>query len=359
MGEVLALNPIIRELVKNYNLILTTVTDTGKTVAERNYGHLGVKVYYLPFDLDYAIRRFLRKTKPKALLIAETELWPNLILVTSRYIPVALINGRLSDRSYRRYHRFRFIFREILQRFTFIALQEELYQDRFLSLGIKRDKIFITGNLKFDLIIEEKSFPKLEFLKRPIIIAGSTHPPEEELILKAFLDVVKEGTLILVPRHPQRFDEVEYLIKREKPEDTAFFRYSLLREMEGCIPHHQRAILLFDEMGLLKALYSISDIAIIGGSFIPHGGQNPLEAIYWEKPVITGPHMENFPFVEEFQRVCGLLKVSKEELPRAIKSLLDDRAFAKEVATKGYNLWIKKRGATEKTLELIRNLLNS
>lgn len=355
VGEILALNNLIQKLKPQYNLILTTVTDTGREVAERAYGNSGVRVFYLPFDLKFALKNFLSRINPKALIIAETEIWPNLIWVVSQHIPVVLINGRLSPNSFRRYHKFRFFFKPLLQKLTFLAVQEERYKEYFISLGVNQERIFVTGNLKFDLSLEEKPFPELQHLKRPIIIGGSTHAPEEEYLLKAFLEVVAEGTLILAPRHPQRFEEVEKLIINNLTNKIGFLKYSKITATEKI--NKKRIVLLVDRMGLLGSLYRICDIAVIGGSFIPHGGQNPLEALYWNKPVIVGPYTENFPFVEEFVRKGGILRVNVTDLSKTLKELLEYPESAQRIASIGHQLWLEKRGATDKTIELLKKFL--
>lgn len=356
VGEILALAPLLEKLASSYNILLTTITDTGKKVALERYRHLPIRVYYLPFDLKCLVKNFIKKISPKALLITETELWPNLIITASKFMPIALINGRMSDRSFKGYLRLKRFFKPLLERFTLMALQEEKYRSFFQALGAKPERIFVTGNMKFDLQPVAKDFPELENLPKPIIIAGSTHDPEEVLITQAFLKISKGGTLILVPRHPERYTEVEEKTKALLPKDIAFSRYSEISP-QGLNKTQKGLILLFDKMGFLSSLYRIGDIAIIGGSFIPHGGQNPLEALYWQKPVITGPHMENFPFVREFVEKGGVIQVTAENLSFYLDELLTYPEKAKAIAKRGYELLQEKRGSTEKTLKLLKTYL--
>lgn len=356
VGEILALAPLLEKLTSSYNVLLTTITDTGKKVALERYRHLPVRVYYLPFDLKCLVKNLIKKISPKALLITETELWPNLIMTASKFMPIALINGRMSDRSFKGYLRLKRFFKPLLERFTLMALQEEKYRSFFQALGAKPERIFVTGNMKFDLQPVAKDFPELENLPKPIIIAGSTHDPEEVLITQVVLKISKGGTLILVPRHPERYTEVEAKIKALLPKDIAFSRYSEISP-QGLIKTQKALILLFDKMGFLSSLYRIGDLAIIGGSFIPHGGQNPLEALYWQKPVITGPHMENFPFVREFVEKGGLIQVTVENLSFYLDELLTNPEKAKAIAKRGYELLQEKRGATEKTFKLLKTYL--
>ncbi len=354
VGEILSLNPLIQELIKDYNLILTTITDTGKRVGESHYGPYPVKIYYLPFDLPFTLKNFLKVLSPKALLITETELWPNLINIVYQKIPVALINGRLSEKSFKNYKKFKFFFQKLLKRLSFIAVQEEIYKERFEKLGVNPEKIKVVGNLKFDLILSPKEYIELKKVPSPIIIAGSTHQSEEELILRAFLKVFPTGTLFLVPRHPQRLSEVEDLIKKHLKGKEKFLKFSELWTKEV---HTFRAVILVDLMGILATLYRYCDLAIIGGSFLPHGGQNPLEALYWGKPVLIGPYTENFPFVKEFLEKGGLLQIKAKELERVFLEFLKDPQSFTKIGERGFLLLQEKKGATPRTLELIRKLL--
>ncbi|MFN3406650.1 MAG: 3-deoxy-D-manno-octulosonic acid transferase [Caldimicrobium sp.] len=356
LGEVLAIAPLVEELSKKYNIILTTITDTGREVALKRFKPSYIKVFYLPFDYPFLIKRFIRKTKAKALLLTETELWPNLILTASILIPLGLINGRLSQKSFKRYKWIKIFLKELFNRFVFFAVQEEEYGKRFKALGASSEKIKVVGNLKFDLSIPAVSFKELEVLPRPIIIAGSTHHPEEELILKIFKESVKRGTLILVPRHPERFELVEKLILSIIEEGEIYLRYSKLKATSVAMKS-SKVIVLFDVMGKLSSLYRICDLAIIGGSFIPHGGQNPLEALYWKKPVIIGPHSENFPFVSELVKVGGIVQTTAENLKKVFEDLLNHPEKAKNLSEKGYTFFSKKRGALERTLKLIEDYL--
>lgn len=356
VGEVLSLTPLLKVLSQSYNLVITTITDTGKFVAERRFAGLPVKVYYLPFDLPCPLRRFYKRIRPKALLITETELWPNLIKIISGHIPIALINGRISEGSFKNYFRFRFFFRPLLENMTFLAVQEEVYAERLKALGLNPEKIQVVGNLKFELSPEIKDFVDLETLPRPLIIAGSTHPPEEELILRAFFEAASEGTLVLVPRHPERFPEVEKIIMNHLPGSDFFAKYSTLKggTLKRLSP---RGVILFDEMGALASLYRICDLAILGGSFLPRGGQNPLEAIYWKKAVIMGPYTDNFPFVKEFTEKRGLIQIDPGELVQTLRELLEFPEKRHNLGERAYALLQQKRGALSRTVKLIEERL--
>ncbi len=342
VGEVLAISPLIESLIESYNIILTTITATGRAVAEKRFFHLPVKIYYLPLDLKFSLLNFLKKSEARALLITETELWPNLIKTISEKIPVALINGRISEKSFKKYKLIKFFLKPLLNKLNFLAVQEEIYAERLRSLGVNPEKIKVVGNLKFDISIPERDFKELENLPKPIIIAGSTHSPEEEIITRSFLNALSKGSLIIVPRHPERFDEVASLISKLLPKDTEFFRYSLIKNSSRSF-NQSRVILLFDEMGVLASLYKIGDLAIIGGSFIPHGGQNPLEAIFWKKPVLTGPYMENFPFIEEFVKEGAIVQTSSEDLSQALEYILKNENLIQNMSERAYQIFQNKR----------------
>jgi len=356
VGEVIAISSLIKSLAKEYDILLSTITDTGNQVASQRFKDLPVKIIYLPLDCPFAIKRTLRTFNPSALLIAETEIWPNLILTSSKKIPVFLINARISDKSFRRYKKIKFFLKPILSSFSLIAVQDEKYKNRFKDLGAPEDKIVVTGNTKFDIEIPYISFLWENLVPRPIIVAGSTHFPEEKLITETFLKIPISSSLFIVPRHPERYKEVERIINSmiDEKNEIGFYKLS---ELPLDMRSYFKIIILVDQMGILGSLYRIADIAIIGGSFIPHGGQNPLEAIYWKKPVIFGPSMENFPFIEEFLERGACLQTEKEELKDLLEDLLKNPDKRIELGEKAYQILKQKTGATEKILSLLKSYL--
>jgi len=356
VGEVIAISSLIKSLAKEYDILLSTITDTGNQVASQRFKDLPVKIIYLPLDCPFAIKRTLRTFNPSALLIAETEIWPNLILISSKKIPVFLINARISDKSFRRYKKIKFFLKPILSSFSLIAVQDEIYKERFKDLGASEDKIVVTGNTKFDIEIPYISFLWENLIPRPIILAGSTHFPEEKLITETFLKIPIPSSLLIVPRHPERYKEVERTINSmiDEKNEIGFYKLS---ELPLDIKDFSKVIILVDQMGILGSLYRIADIAIIGGSFIPHGGQNPLEAIYWEKPVIFGPSMENFPFIKEFLERGACLQVKEEKLKDLLEDLLKHPNKRAQLGKRAYQIFKQKTGATEKILNLLKTYL--
>jgi 3-deoxy-D-manno-octulosonic-acid transferase len=366
LGEVKAITKFLELAMQEFNICLTTTTETGRTFAEKLMKeNPNFKVYYSPFDLKFVIKKFLKKINPAALVLVETEIWPNMIYISSNYMPVFLINARLSDKSFKRYKTLSFFFKPILNKISAICVQNENYLHKFKSLGVIPDKLYLTGNLKFDITIPFIKFEELDILKRPIIIAGSTHEGEEKIILTSFLQIKEASSLLLVPRHPERFEKVYKLCQKFIDADDVFvFKYSELlknkpQEMLKNRQEGKKMVIVVDKIGILASLYRIADVAIIGGSFIPHGGQNPLEAIYWKVPVIVGPYMENFPFVVEFVKERAILQTSPEGLTEAIHVVLKDKKYKEELVEKAYAMFMRLTGGSKKTLEIINSFLKA
>ncbi len=358
VGEVIAVSSLIKKLSQEYEILLSTITDTGQKVAAQRFKDFSVTIIYLPFDIPSVIERTIKTFNPKALILTETELWPNLIWIASKKFPVILINGRLSDKSFAGYKKLKFFMEPIIRKLTLICIQNESYRYRFIKLGAHEEKLYVTGNLKFDIELEKMNFEWENDIPKPVILAGSTHYPEEEMILEVFLNLKLKGTLLIAPRHPERFEEVRILI--EKKLSTMKRKISLFKLSEFCSKlkdDNEANIILVDKIGILGSLYRICDIAIIGGSFIPHGGQNPLEPAYWKKPIICGPHMNNFPFIEEFAKEKACLIIDKASFPEIMKKLISDSEFSQNLGRKAHEILQRNRGAAEKTLELLNNLI--
>lgn len=358
VGEVSAVSRLIKELSSKYEIILSTITDTGQKIANERFKNCNVKVIYMPFDIPFAINKALKHFKPLAVILTETELWPNLIRIASKKMPVILVNGRMSDKSFNGYSRIKFFIKPLLERLSLLCVQEEQYRDKFLHLGAEKQKIQVTGNMKFDIELKEIHYPWENSITRPVILAGSTHEPEEEIILDAFLKLNINGTLMIAPRHPERFEEVENLIKRKIADSNREISFSKITEIPSLHSSQSlTSIVLVDQIGILGSLYRICDIAIIGGSFIPHGGQNPLEPAYWRKPIISGPYMHNFPFIEEFLKHKACIMSDKTSLPEILRELIENSELRQTTGNKAYQLFISKSGATEKTLRLLNRLI--
>ncbi len=359
VGEVIAVSNLIKKLTSKYDIVLSTITDTGQKVARDRFKDCSVNVIYMPFDIPCAINKTLKHFNPSFVMLTETELWPNLMRIVSQNLPLMLINGRLSEKSYKGYGKIKFFIKPLLNKFSIICVQEDGYRERFINLGADQSKIYVTGNMKFDIELEKIVFTWEDRIPHPVIVAGSTHESEEEIILDAFLKLNMPVSLLIAPRHPERFENVEGLIKRKI---KSLANYNIFFSRLSGLPSDlnlssSACIILVDQMGILGSLYRVSDIAIIGGSFIPHGGQNPLEPAYWQKPIICGPHMHNFPFIEQFLTEKACLMADENSLLNIMKELVKNAELRELIGDKAYQLFLAKSGATEKTIKLIQTLI--
>jgi 3-deoxy-D-manno-octulosonic-acid transferase len=366
VGEVMAAIPLLKKIREKYpskGIMLSTITDTGQKIARERVPE-STMVFYLPFDIPIILKRVFKRKKPELLITIETELWPNLFRVSRQYgSPVILLNGRISEKSFKGYKKVSFFVQEVLSNVALFCMQSETYAERISNIGVDELKIKVLGNFKFD-IKPPSGIPEWsERMKGPVLIGGSTHEGEEEFLLSVYMKLKKDFpdlNLILAPRHPERFKNVEdllrskglYFIKR-----SAFIASnppspSLVKGGEGGI------IILLDTVGELSAVYGISDIAIIGKSFKGHGGQNPLEPAYWGKPIVCGPHMENFPFIKDFFREGAALEVNEDSLYSKLRELLLSPEKAKDIGLKSQQLYKKNTGAVERAMEVIAGYIN-
>jgi 3-deoxy-D-manno-octulosonic-acid transferase len=317
VGESIAAAPLVRELLVRYPQLPITITCMTPTGSERIQALFGGAEYagrvqhcYLPYDLPWAAARFLDQVQPKLAVIMETELWPNHIhQCGKRGIPVALANARLSERSARGYARLKGVTAPMLAELDLIAVQTSTEAERFRSLGARPECVEVTGSIKFDLHIDPELLSRAAALReqwqaqeRPIWIAASTHAGEDEIILAAHRELLKqrpEALLILVPRHPERFNAVFELCQRQG--------FSTRRRSSGEAVAAGDQLLLGDTMGELLFLYALADSAFVGGSLVANGGHNLLEPAALGKPVLSGPHLFNFLDIAAQLRDAGAL----------------------------------------------------
>lgn len=367
VGEFLGALPLIRLLqqLPTVHLMITTTTPTG---SERVRAALGDSVdhVYAPYDIPDAIARFLRRTNPRLLVIMETELWPNTIAAcAARSIPVLLINARLSARSAKGYQRFSAVTQPMLQQLTAAAIQHQDDAARFAALGLPASASHITGNIKFDLTLSETLRAQASDLKREwsqggqrlVWIAASTHHGEDEQILDAFarLRASADSTahtllLVLVPRHPERFNSVAELCETRG--------FTIQRRSSGRSPDGAD-ILLGDTMGELLLLFGASDIAFVGGSLVANGGHNFIEPAAWQLPLLSGPHVFNFAEVSRLLVDAGALVHvdSAETLAQQVQLLLADPTVRLKRGEVARLVAEANRGALAKTLKLIERYL--
>jgi 3-deoxy-D-manno-octulosonic-acid transferase len=361
VGEMRAAQPLIAALRAAHPdapVLLTCMTPTGRATAVSLYGSFA-RIVFLPYDYAWLSRRFLRRVKPRVGILMETELWPNLIHAAAREdVPLVLANARLSARSARGYARLRGLTRACLERVALVAAQAEADAARLRSLGAMT--VHVTGNLKFDITppaaqLELGSAWKATWGQRPVLLAASTREGEEALLLHAFAETAPADVLlVLVPRHPQRFDEVAGLIEAA---GLAYQRRSTLdRELDP-----QTRVLLGDSLGELFAYYAACDVAFVGGSLAPLGGQNLIEAASVGRPVLVGPHTFNFEEATRLAVEAGAARrVSDADglMENALK-LLTDAPTRARMGEAGLAFAARHRGAATRVAGFISPLLAS
>jgi len=365
VGETLAAVPMIRRLQQAYPdalLAITTMTPTG---SERVVAAFGDSVYhvYAPYDLPDALSRFLRRVHPDLLIIMETELWPNTIhSCARRAVPVVLANARLSEKSRNGYRRIGPLAAPMLTQLTRVAAQTSADAERFLSLGLTASQLQVTGNIKFDLELGASQRSAAALLAtqwrgashRPLWLVASTHRGEDEIVLDAFAQVVEEypdTLLVLVPRHPERFDEVAELCRQRG--------HATVRRSTGVVPASTDQILLGDTMGELALFFGACDLAFVGGSLVPVGGHNLIEPAAWGVPVLSGPSLFNF------SEVSGLLLAAKgmeicdsaPAIAASVKKLLGEPELRRAMGHAARSVADANRGAMDRLLGLIAGLL--
>lgn len=361
VGEVMAAIPLLKRLKQGYpskSIVLSTITDTGQKVAKERSPE-GTTFIYLPFDIALIINSVLKRARPEILIIMETEIWPNMLRVFKAHsIPVILLNGRISENSYKGYKKISFFMKKVFSNVDFFGMQEQIYAERIQSFGINRDKIQNLGNLKFDTLPPSQIPQWTEKIKGPVILAGSTHEGEEALITSVYTklkDNFPRLNLIIAPRHPERFNEVEEMLESIK---IRFIKRSSLSVHYPKPEQMQGTLILLDSVGELSAIYGISTIAVIGKSFRGYGGQNPLEPAYWGKPIICGPHMENFPVIKDFYNEGAAVEASEDELYIKLKEMLLSPTKTKEIGLKAQQLYRKNTGAVDRSIEILSRYIS-
>ncbi|OGX11485.1 MAG: hypothetical protein A2351_04440 [Omnitrophica bacterium RIFOXYB12_FULL_50_7] len=366
VGEVMAVEKFIHEWLASapeYELLLTTVTPTGQRIAKKFAGER-VHVCYFPFDLTPVVKRFLDLFKPVCLLLVETEIWPNLLTeAKGRNIPVGVINARLSERSFKRYKIVPWLLKPLWGKLDFVLAQSEEDAVRFRKLGVAEESVRDMGNMKFDQEAgSAESGVDAQGLRQAwgytsgdlVWIAGSTHPGEEEMLMVAFKTLRERFPtlkLILAPRHIERS---RGLLKQL--EKYGFDMVSSL-EKKGPAP----AVLVLDQLGVLKNLYGIADLVFMGGSLVPHGGQNPIEPARFSKAILHGPHVFNFHKIyHQLDRDGGALGISApDELSSAAAEFLASESRRHEVGQKAFQIVNRLRGASKRQAGWILTFLRT
>jgi 3-deoxy-D-manno-octulosonic-acid transferase len=363
VGETIAALPMIKELMARYPnlpMLVTTMTPTGAARVKLALGDTAIHAY-IPYDLPDAIGRFLKAMNPVAGIIMETELWPNMVAACQqKNIPICLVNARLSEKSARGYHRVGWLTHGMLQRITLIAANGEPDAKRFIALGAPVERVVVTGNIKFDLVIPAKlasdSIALRESLgkDRFIWIAASTHEGEEELVLAAHKKLLEKNSnalLILVPRHPDRFDAVAKLCEQN----------FVTKRRSQATQSSAAQVFLGDTMGELLLMYSAADVAFVAGSLVPRGGHNMLEPAALSKPILTGPHIFNFAEIGDmFYSANALTKVTNAEtLAEQLGVLMQNPHEREQMGKRALHVINENRGALGRQLTLVSQKLSS
>lgn len=363
VGETRAAEPLVRALLSRYpqhDILLTHMTPTGRAAGKELFGgEERVAQAYLPYDTGWMMGRLIRYFKPVACILMETEVWPNLVVQCNRRgVPVALVNARLSQRSLEKGLRLQTLFGAAARGFALVTAQTEADAERLRRFGAPN--VHVTGSIKFDAAPSEHASDVGAALRalagsRPVLMCASTREGEEALILDALPTLDSAALALIVPRHPQRFDEVAAMIgSRGLP----MLRRSELAAGNGALPQEVR-VLLGDSMGEMLAYYSVCDVAFIGGSILPLGGQNLIEACALGKPVLVGPHTFNFEAVTEDAIAAGAawrVGNAAEMISQANRLLRDD-ALRADMGARALAFAIEQRGATDRTMALLTDLI--
>jgi 3-deoxy-D-manno-octulosonic-acid transferase len=374
VGETQAARPLAQRLKQEFPhhaVVVSTITLTGQKLARDVFRNVAESVFYFPFDWRWSARRALKRINPTAVLIMETELWPNFLReCKARDIPVALVNGRISRQSYRRYRMIRFFLRRVLSCLSLAVMQSEIDAERLQALGMSNEKLFTAGNLKFDTETGSELAAKTGEIRErfglqsgvPLILAASTHAPEEEIILESLkgLRTNQPVRLMLAPRHPERFNEVASLLQSS---GLSWARQTSPPDASDA----NATVILLDTIGELPATYSLATVVFVGGSIVDKGGHNVLEPAAAGSAVVTGAHTHNFHAIVDLMHEAGAIvqlppaegAAATDELTRALTKLLATPDERSELGRRAKQLVTNNQGAAARTMKLIAPLLSA
>ena len=357
VGEVKSVLLLAKQLKALYNkpLIITTTTQAGRQAALKN--EVCDKALLMPLDFYYFIKRFLKFYKPCRLFIVESDLWPNLIIAcANNKVPVSIINGRLSKRSFKRYQWVSPLTKLAINKISLICAQNDQIAKRYIKLGADKEKVFNTGNIKYDLLNQNPArreeakqiIENLAWQKDFILTCGSTHEKEEDLLIKTARNL-KQVKFIIAPRHLERKNAILEKLEKSK---IPFAVFSTIKE-----PLKSKTqILLVDTMGMLGAFYTVCDLAFIGGTISKKGGHNFLEAAILGKAILSGPYFYNTPEVAlALFKAGGAVEVSRKNFLTQLEKFADNKTFAKQAGMQAQQVALSFKGATEKTISIIKN----
>ena len=354
LGEVIASKKIVSTISKEYEVVLSVSTPTGLREAKKIF-ESNIEIVYAPWDFSLLVSNFFKTYKPVALILFETEIWPNFInKAFNEKVPVVLCNGRMSDSSFRSYRRFKSLSKQTLNKISFLFVQSHSHLERFHSLGLPKNKIQNVGSVKFDIDILNLKDDK-KYSNNHIILAASTHTKEDKIIVQAFKELKNEFDdlkLIIAPRHPERAQTIK----------TSIAKMNLNSQIYTSVPEELNNIEIgiISATGLLKDLYSISTIAFIGGSlFKEYGGHNIIESAAQRCPFVVGPYMKNFEdILENFIQNKGCIQINnKKDLVNAFKALLNDEQLRDDMSTRAAELCMRSKGSSEEQCTTILKII--
>ena len=363
IGEINASEILInrlRELYPDAELAISTTTPSAQKLVKKKYPE--IRSFFFPIDLSIIIRRVLNRIRPDVIILGEQELWLNLIrLANDINVPVILLNGRMTKHSTKRYRLIKPLIRRIWNKVSYFCVQNEEYLERFRKLGVHRNKLKITGNMKYDLLNAAAPSQDISYKQifgiddNLVIVAGSTHPPEEEIIIDAYAELknkFKNLRLIIAPRHPFRFDEVNKIIQ------TKGFEVWRRSSIDATV--NKSAVILLDTMGELNKIYQIADIVFVGGSLVQRGGQSILEPAAAGKAMIFGSDMANFRDIADrlIKEDAAISVADKSGLHQAFLSLLAEPVRRNQIGAKAKDIISRYQGATVQNMEFIRKLVD-
>ncbi len=361
VGEVVAVSRLVEELdarLGRGSVVISTTTQTGQQLARDRFG--AARCFYFPIDLPWVVRGAFRALRPRVLVLAESELWPNVLAeCADRRMPVVVVNARVSDRSLPRYERLRRWWRPFLEMLTLVLAQSAEDARRFVAIGVPEDRVRVGGNLKYD-VRPPRSTGLVEQLRAQlppgakVLVAGSTLEDEERVLLEAWPAIcarTQNAVMVLAPRHPERFARVAALARERKA--MLVERSSWRGE-----PLAAGSVFLLDSIGELGSVYGLASLAFVGGSLVPAGGHNPLEPARLAVPVLMGPHSENFrDAVELLRGVDALRVVERADVGEAIATLLADTNATAAMGARGEEMFEKQAGATQRAVDAVVRLL--
>lgn len=355
VGEVKVASLLVKEIKKrhpNIKIFLTVSTLTGSRQLKKLYGN-DLEHQYLPYDLNIFVKRFLSSVKPKCLILIETEIWPNLINnCVKQNIPIALLNGRLSEKSLKKYQRFETFFKKIFSQLSLVISQSQKDSDNFVIAGVIPQKVFFDHSLKFSDLVssnDSKEINKADDKKeKKIIVCASTHPKEEIFLINAYKKLNDSNFhLVLIPRHPHRSEEVQNILEDNK---VTYVKFSNVLDLSY-------EMTLVDKMGLVESFFKIADIAFMGGTLIPHGGQNFLEAVKHGLPIYSGASTYNFSgIVEDLQRL-KILNIIETESDLA--SAWGNFSYNSDLKNRSNDYLLSRQGSVERSIEKLLTFIEA